>query len=162
MFQVQLCKEKCRAPPPLVPLPATLPIENTTPLVNMPEIVQSNHSREPLPELPCEVQIKEEPSETILRTSTDMDTSNERIFGNLSLEIANDVLANGHRKSYDENGESNLYKREKPRTSILEQVLKGSITLNDRQELKSKYGLSSKWWCAPCNNYYRYNFLFAM
>ncbi|XP_033225614.1 zinc finger protein 84-like isoform X2 [Belonocnema kinseyi] len=152
--QVQLCKQKCRAPPPLVPLPAILSIENTTPSVKMPEIVQSNHSREPLPELPCEVQIKEEPSETVLRTSTDTDTSNERIFANLSLEIPY-VLANDHRKSYDENEESNLYKGEKPRTSILEQVLKGTISLNDSQELKSQYGLSSKWWCAPCNNYYR-------
>ena len=157
IFQVQLCKEKYRAPPPLVPLPATLPIETTTPLVNMSEIETLNHSRDPLPELPCEVQIKEEPSET-LRTDADLDISDERILGNLN---ANKILTNDPRKPYDKNGELSLYKGEKPRTSILEQVLKGNITLNDRQEQKSKFGLSTKWWCAPCNNYYRYNHSFA-
>lgn len=46
-------------------------------------------------------------------------------------------------------------KNEEKRTSILEQVLMGSLTMNDRQALNPKEKLSSKWWCAPCNNYYK-------
>ena len=46
-------------------------------------------------------------------------------------------------------------KEEEKRTSILEQVLMGSLTMNDRKDLNSKTKLSSKWWCATCNSYYR-------
>lgn len=152
-----MCKEKCRAPPPLVPLPATLPIESTTPIIHASEILQLNHSRDPLPELPCEVQIKEEPSDTLLRTHSDLEILNDRNLLISGTEKRKNVFTNDYGKSYDNNGESNDDESDKPRTSILEQVLKGNITLSDRKELKSKFGLSSKWWCAPCNNYYRYD-----
>ncbi|XP_043480219.1 zinc finger protein 84-like [Leptopilina heterotoma] len=153
--QVQLCKEKCRAPPPLVPLPATLPIESTTPLINAPELLQLNNSRDPLPELPCEVQIKEEPIDTLIRADSDLLGLNKRSLLISGIGKRANAFANDYGNAFENNGESNFDESDKPRTSILEQVLKGNITLSDRKDQKSKTGLSSKWWCAPCNNYYR-------
>lgn len=46
-------------------------------------------------------------------------------------------------------------KKEEKRTSILEQVLTGNLTMNNHQKLQPKAKLSSEWWCAPCNSYYR-------
>lgn len=74
---------------------------------------------EPIVELPCEVQIKEEPMDVLQKEETD---------------------------------EGN----DKRSTSILEQVLTGNLTINDRKEARPKFQLSSKWRCAPCNRYYRW------
>ncbi|XP_015606237.1 zinc finger protein 569 [Cephus cinctus] len=157
--QVQLCKEKSRAPPPLVPLPATLPIESPSTPVNFMDTVQSNSCIEPLPELPCEVQIKEEPTDAILKDDIatedlpDFERSSRSIFDETGSMEDNNILLED-RLNDPQNGKSNT-KREEKRTSILEQVLTGSLTLNDRKELKPRVGLSSQWWCSPCNNYYR-------
>lgn len=45
--------------------------------------------------------------------------------------------------------------KEEKRTSILEQVLTGNLTINNHQKLQSRTKLTSEWWCAPCNNYYK-------
>ncbi|XP_031841658.1 uncharacterized protein LOC116430976 isoform X2 [Nomia melanderi] len=124
--QAHLWSEKARAPPPLVPLPASLPVENPSTPIDINQ-EHSNTCIESLPELPCEVEIKEVNADPILGTDEENIDSREEIQVN----------------------------KEEKRTSILEQVLMGSLTMNDRKELNSKAKLSSKWWCAPCNSYYK-------
>lgn len=56
-------------------------------------------------------------------------------------------------------------RKEEKRTSLLEQALTGNLTLNNlaknsqtmdhRQRLQTKEKLSSQWWCAPCNRYFK-------
>lgn len=115
-----------------------------------------NNSRDPLPELPCEVQIKEEPTDTLIRADSDLVGLNKRSLLISGIGKRANAFANDYGNAFENNGESNSDESDKPRPSILEQVLKGNITLSDRKDQKSKTGLSSKWWCAPCNNYYRY------
>lgn len=65
--QSQLWREKARAPPPLVPLPVSLPIESPSISIDINQDHQ-NSCMESLPELPCEVEIKEMTTESILET----------------------------------------------------------------------------------------------
>lgn len=81
---------------------------------------------ETLTELPCEVEIKE------INTETHENNNDCEDFQN---------------KYYSD--------KEEKRTSILEQVLTGNLTINDCKELPSKTKLSSQWWCAPCNSYFK-------
>ncbi|KAK9297045.1 hypothetical protein QLX08_009140 [Tetragonisca angustula] len=156
--QAQLWKEKARAPPPLVPLPVSLPVESPS----MPMDVSQEHQNncmESLPELPCEVEIKEMTTEPILGTSVNVYESSHK--NNVENELYNklDIIMEQNTSLLKEES-NNLrqgvqVKEEEKRTSILEQVLMGSLTMNDRKDLNSKTKLSSKWWCAPCNSYYR-------
>lgn len=70
-----------------------------------------------------------------------------------------DALAEDAKNSVNEESTDSLeelrVKREEKRTSILEQVLTGNLTMNDRKDLNPKAKLSSKWWCAPCNSYFK-------
>ncbi|KAK1119774.1 hypothetical protein K0M31_013188 [Melipona bicolor] len=156
--QAQLWREKARAPPPLVPLPVSLPVESPS----MPMDVSQEHQNncmESLPELPCEVEIKEMATESILGTSVNVYESSHK--NNVENELYNklDIIMEQNTSLLKEES-NNLrqgvqVKEEEKRTSILEQVLMGSLTMNDRKDLNSKTKLSSKWWCAPCNSYYR-------
>ncbi|XP_046484480.1 zinc finger protein 595 [Neodiprion pinetum] len=167
--QAQLCKEKARAPPPLVPLSASLSVEKSSVSIGMQKTDQSNAANEALVELPCEVQIKEEP--------LDNSDGNGPILGTaimtaeeLLTSVCNDRMEVSHEEDYSSRGtngaenrktfgnESNVGITSRPgngSTSILEQVLTGSLTINDRIGTKPKFKPSSKWWCSPCNRYYR-------
>ncbi|XP_053971385.1 zinc finger protein 567-like [Hylaeus volcanicus] len=155
--QAQLWREKSRAPPPLVPLPATLPVE----CPSTPTDIGREHPNtciESLPELPCEVEIKEMNTEPILETDVNMYESPN--INSIESElyktdaIVDDNTNSLKGESTDSQDEVEIEKEEK-RTSILEQVLMGRVTMNDRKDLNSKEKLSSKWWCAPCNSYYK-------
>lgn len=118
-----------------------------------------NNCMESLPELPCEVEIKEMTTEPILGTSVNVYESSHK--NNVENELYNklDIIMEQNTSLLKEES-NNLrqgiqVKEEEKRTSILEQVLMGSLTMNDRKDLNSKTKLSSKWWCAPCNSYYR-------
>ncbi|XP_066582940.1 zinc finger protein 569-like [Prorops nasuta] len=137
--QAKLCVERPRGPPPLVPLPISLPPENSVTM----EADELTQSIEDLPELPCEVEIEEINS----------------------LIGTNDAICELGIKSNNSNIETTDYsqgkslmskknKNDKP-TSILEQVLKGNLTLNDRKDISPRSGLSSAFWCSPCNIYYK-------
>ncbi|KAK0164102.1 hypothetical protein PV328_002765 [Microctonus aethiopoides] len=154
--QVELCKIKQRAPPPLVPLPSSLSMnKSTSSLVEIPKVERISINTEPLPELPIEVQIKEEPSE--ITTKRDLishgDDSNQS-FTDENLQNDNESSA---RELVDYTNENISVKSEstcnEKKTSILEQVLTGNLTINDCQESVPKTELSSEWWCSLCNNY---------
>ncbi|XP_043522322.1 zinc finger protein Xfin-like [Frieseomelitta varia] len=156
--QAQLWREKARAPPPLVPLPVSLPVESPSMSMDVSQEHQNN-CMESLPELPCEVEIKEMTTEPILGTSVNVYESSHK--NNVENELYNklDIIMEQNTSLLKEES-NNLrqgvqVKEEEKRTSILEQVLMGSLTMNDRKDLNSKTKLSSKWWCAPCNSYYR-------
>lgn len=156
--QAQLWREKARAPPPLVPLPVSLPVESPSTPMDVSQEHQNN-CMESLPELPCEVEIKEMTTESILGTSVNVYESSHK--NNVENELYNklDIIMEQNTSLLKEES-NNLrqgvqVKEEEKRTSILEQVLMGSLTMNDRKDLNSKTKLSSKWWCAPCNSYYR-------
>lgn len=107
---------------------------------------------EALPELPCEVEIKEMDVDSVLNNvicgspnTIDDDSSNELCIDVSEIDMGNLIP----RTEYQIN------KVEKKRTSILEQALTGNLIINNRQELESKNKLTSEWWCAPCNSYYR-------
>ncbi|XP_076642973.1 uncharacterized protein LOC143353480 isoform X1 [Halictus rubicundus] len=156
--QAQLWREKARAPPPLVPLPASLPVENPSTPIDISQD-HSNTCIESLPELPCEVEIKEMNADPIL--GTDVSIYESPGVNNVGSDLYKpDVIMEDKRsllKEEDNDGmqEDIQLKKEEKRTSILEQVLMGSLTINDRKELNTKTKLSSKWWCAPCNSYYK-------
>ncbi|XP_024893789.1 zinc finger protein 85-like [Temnothorax curvispinosus] len=151
--QVQLCKEKSRAPPPLVPLSATLPFDDSATPIN--QVIQ-DACMETLSELPCEVEIKEMNMEPILSAETAVsETLNKKrklseMFGmDIQIKAESDMEgARAPKLDYQ-------VKKEEKRTSILEQVLTGSLTMNNHQQLQSVTKLTSEWWCAPCNSYYR-------
>ncbi|XP_012276780.1 PR domain zinc finger protein 5 [Orussus abietinus] len=157
--QVQLCSEKARAPPPLVPLPTSLPFECPSIPVSNPQTNPVNNGGDPLPELPCEVQI-EEPLFVDLGSNSHLKEKSvdpQKPNNNDVMVIEtpeNDVVLLDDRLDERKSPEIEVKKEEK-RTSILEQVLTGNLTLNDRKELTVRSRLSSKWWCPPCNNYYR-------
>lgn len=155
--QAQLWREKARAPPPLVPLPASLPIE----CPSTPTDISQEHPNaciESLLELPCEVEIKEMNNEPMLETDVNIYESPN--INNVKNKLyKTDVIVEDNTSSLKEESNDSQeqveVKREEKRTSILEQVLMGRVTLNDRKDLNSKEKLSSKWWCAPCNIYYK-------
>ncbi|XP_033338765.2 uncharacterized protein LOC117227541 isoform X1 [Megalopta genalis] len=155
--QAQLWREKARAPPPLVPLPASLPVENPSTPIDISQD-HTNTCIESLPELPCEVEIKEMNADPILVTEASIYESSG--INNVENELYKpDIIADDNKSLLKENndgsGKEIQVKREEKKTSILEQVLTGSLTMSDRKELNSKAKLSSKWWCAPCNSYYK-------
>lgn len=155
-FQAQLWRDKARAPPPLVPLPVTLPVENPSTPIDISQ-EHPNNCVESLSELPCEVEIKEMNTEPILETAVNVyEPSNKNNVENKIYEavIVEDNTNSLMGESTDSEQNIQVQKEEK-RTSILEQVLMGSLTMNDRKDLNSKTKLSSKWWCAPCNSYYK-------
>lgn len=157
---MQLCKEKSRAPPPLVPLSAALPFDDSAMPIN-----QANQDHlhgacmETLSELPCEVEIKEMNMDPILSAETAVCEPNKK--RKLSELFAMDIQtkaecvlipdmegARAPKLDYQA-------KKEEKRTSILEQVLTGNLTMNNHQKLQSRMKLTSEWWCAPCNSYYK-------
>ncbi|KAI4494473.1 hypothetical protein M0802_008965 [Mischocyttarus mexicanus] len=156
--QAQLCTEKVRAPPPLVPLPSLLPFESSM-STDVNQEQSSNCCIETLSELPCEVEIEEVNSETFFGDETCGSTDSRTLSDNEFYLIANKQLdfnvfehmENDNDFSKEEFG----IKKEEKRTSILEQVLTGSLTMNDRMELKGREHLTSEWWCTPCNSYYK-------
>ncbi|CAG5106464.1 Similar to ZNF808: Zinc finger protein 808 (Homo sapiens) [Cotesia congregata] len=119
--QVRLCMIKQRAPPPLVPLPAKF-------------IPVKEKEVEPMVELPCEVQIKEEPVEADLDK---LDFESGVGDSDHSLADASTVGENG---CLDEK-----------QTSILERVLKGDLTVNDCKDVSPKS--NSQLCCSMCNSY---------
>lgn len=138
-------------------MPASLPVENPSTPIDISQ-EHSNACIESLPELPCEVEIKEVNADPILGTDVSIYESQNVISVEKKL-CKPDLIAEDNRNLLkEENNDSReeiQVKKEEKRTSILEQVLMGSLTMNDRKELNSKAKLSSKWWCAPCNSYYK-------
>ncbi|KAL0121760.1 hypothetical protein PUN28_006908 [Cardiocondyla obscurior] len=157
--QVQLCKNKSRAPPPLVPLvplSTTLPFNDSAIPINQSQDHLQSACMETLSELPCEVEIKEMNMDPILNTETTICEPLKRkrklsdIFGT-DIQVKIESVS-----KMDEAKAPKLdfqVKKEEKRTSILEQVLTGSLTMNNH--LQSRPKLTSEWWCAPCNNYYK-------
>lgn len=154
--QSQLWREKARAPPPLVPLPVSLPIESPSISIDINQDHQ-NSCMESLPELPCEVEIKEMTTESILETDVSAyESSHKNCIENELYDKLNIIVNHNTNLLKNENNVSRQkIKEEEKRTSILEQVLTGSLTMNDRKDLNSETKLSSKWWCTPCNSYYK-------
>ncbi|KAL2721386.1 zinc finger protein 354A-like isoform X1 [Vespula maculifrons] len=157
--QAQLCTEKVRAPPPLVPLPSLLPLESSSMPTEINREHQSNCCIETLSELPCEVEIEEVNSETFLGDETCESTDSKTISENefyMATDKQTGINILEHMEDESEFSKEEIgMKKEEKRTSILEQVLTGSLTMNDRKELKGRENLTSKWWCAPCNSYYK-------
>ncbi|XP_012531158.1 zinc finger protein 271 [Monomorium pharaonis] len=161
--QVQLCKEKSRAPPPLVPLSAALSFDDSAPLMNQ---VNQDHIQnacmETLSELPCEVEIKEMNMDPILSIETAVhEPLNKKrklsdMCFSMDMQMKTELFSTpdveGARGAPRLDYQS---KKEEKRTSILEQVLTGSLTMNNHQKLQSRTKLTSEWWCAPCNSYYK-------
>ncbi|EFN85388.1 PR domain zinc finger protein 5 [Harpegnathos saltator] len=169
--QAQLCK-KSRAPPPLVPLPNSLPLDNSLAPINQINQDQlQNTCIESLPELPCEVEIKEMTTDTNLNdqiTACESPVRRPKWLEsyNTSLRTVTNTVP-----TFDTGDEQAFSKaeyqarKEEKRTSILEQALTGNITLNNlaknsltvdhRQRLQTKAKLTSEWWCVPCNTYFK-------
>lgn len=128
----------------------------------MPIDISQDHQNsciESLPELPCEVEIKEMTTEPILGIGVNVyEPSHEN---NMESEIYNmlDIIVEQNtsllKEESNDSKQGIQVKEEEKKTSILEQVLMGSLTMNDRKDLNSETKLSSKWWCAPCNSYYK-------
>lgn len=158
---MQFCKEKSRAPPPLVPLSAALPFDNSA----MP-IIQANQDHlqgtcmETLSELPCEVEIKETIIDPMLSAETAI---YEPLNKKLKLSEMFDIdIQTKAEPAFEPDMEGTRapkleyqVKKEEKRTSILEQVLTGSLTINNHQSIQPRTKLSSQWWCTPCNHYYK-------
>ncbi|KAG7202177.1 hypothetical protein KM043_015857 [Ampulex compressa] len=157
--QAQLCRDKARAPPPLVPLPASLPIENPSIPMDVNQDQNPNTCIDALSELPCEVEIKEVNAEPILGSNITISESlNTKELENklYNLPIMAQDNAISPKDLQDEKTlQETQTKRDEKRTSILEQVLTGNLTMNDRKELNPEAKLSSKWWCTPCNSYFK-------
>lgn len=147
----------------MVPLPASLPLDDSVALINQVNQLQisdqlQNICIETLPELPCEVEIKEMNVDPILN---DEAAVYERPNAKLSEMFDMDVQTKVAVPTFDTGEEmavskaENQIKKEEKRTSILEQVLTGNLTMNNRQKLQLKTKLTSEWWCTPCNRYYK-------
>lgn len=117
---------------------------------------------ETLSELPCEVEIKEMNVDPILDTETMIcePLKKKRKLSEMfdtNMQAKMDIVS-----IFDTEEENSVFKvdyqtkKEEKRTSILEQVLTGNLTMNNHQKLQPRARLTSEWWCAPCNNYYRY------
>lgn len=110
-----------------------------------------------LSELPCEVEIKEMSTDSIMSMDTAIcELLNEKRMSlkgfdsNTQTEI--NVIS-----IFDTEEEKTEYQtvKEEKRTSILEQVLTGNLTMMSRQNLQPKTKLTSEWRCSPCNSYYK-------
>jgi len=111
---------------------------------------------ETLTELPCEVEIKEMSTDSVLSMETAIceplnakRKSSEMLNSDMRTKINTISISDTEEKI-----EYQTMKEEK-RISILEQVLTGNLTMTSRQKLQSKTKLTSEWWCAPCNSYYK-------
>lgn len=160
--QVQLCKEKCRAPPPLVPLSTALPFDDSaTPINQGNQDHLQNACMETLSELPCEVEIKEMNMDPILSAETaDCEPLNKKrklsdMYFGMDMQIKTDLFSISDMEEARAPKMDYQAKKEEKRTSILEQVLTGHLTMNNHQKLQSRTKLTSEWWCAPCNSYYK-------
>lgn len=158
-YQVQLCKEKSRAPPPLVPLSTALSLDDT--LVPINQIGQDhlqNACMEVLPELPCEVEIKEmNADQNLIDEAAMCDALNIKRKSSYACDMninINSIISDTEENKVIIKTEYQT-KKEGKRLSILEQVLTGSLTVNNHQQLQPKQKLTSEWWCAPCNSYYK-------
>lgn len=149
-------------PPPLVPLSTALPLDDLVAPINQVSQGQlQNVCMEILPELPCEVEIKEmnaDPSlddETAICEALNIKRKTSNAF-DMNINIKKDISIIS---DTDENKviikTEYQTKKEGKRLSILEQVLTGSLTVNNHQQLQPKQKLTSEWWCAPCNSYYK-------
>lgn len=136
----------------------SLPVESPSIPIDISQEHQ-NSSIESLPELPCEVEIKEMNTEPILEADVNIYEPPDK--NSIQDEPCNksDIIVEHNASSLKEENndlrQGGQVKEEERRTSILEQVLMGSLTMSDRKDLNSETKLSSKWWCAPCNSYYK-------
>jgi len=113
---------------------------------------------ETLPELPCEVEIEEMNIDPILSVETTVcESLNKK--RKLSEMFGIDIQTKAESVPDMEGARApkldSQAKKEEKRTSILEQVLTGNLTINNHQKLQSRPKLTSEWWCAPCNSYYK-------
>ncbi|XP_034935788.1 zinc finger protein 329-like isoform X2 [Chelonus insularis] len=154
--QVQLCMIKQRAPPPLVPLPpASISLPHSPKLLDTLEMKESNDSLDLLPELPCEVEIKEEPTDlnTKLGFKPETENSNQSFIEERNED--NHEFNDSQINNYSNDTNSSMAEDNAEGKSILERVLTGNLTINDCKDLNPKKKLSSEWWCSPCNCYYK-------
>lgn len=159
---MQLCKENSRALPPLVPLPISLPFDDSVAPLNQ---LSQDHSRniciETLPELPCEVEIKEMNVNPMLNVEAAVYERPDTKCTMLEMFHTDTRAMTNMVPMFDAREEAAIMKvefqvkREEKRTSILEQVLTGNLTMNNRPVPPLKAKLTSQWWCTPCNNYYK-------
>ncbi|KAL6267694.1 hypothetical protein P5V15_000766 [Pogonomyrmex californicus] len=150
--QVQLCKS--RAPPPLVPLSGALLFDDSISIDQANQDYQ-NICMEILPELPCEVEIKEVNTDPYLNVeNTICESSNkkcklsEMFDTDIQMKVDTVPMSN-----MEEARTKQEYVKEEKQTSILEQALTGNLIMNNHQQSRAK--LTSEWWCSPCNNYYK-------
>lgn len=172
-WQAQLYKKTSRAPPPLVPLPNSLPLDNSSAPVN--QISQDqlqNACIESLPELPCEVEIKEMTVDTNLNDQIAACEPASKKPKWLETYSTGMRTATNTVPTFDMGEEQAFSKaeyqarKEEKRTSILEQALTGNLMLNNmtknnstvghRERLHTKSMLTSEWWCTPCNRYFKW------
>ncbi|XP_043286449.1 zinc finger protein 84-like [Venturia canescens] len=158
--QAQLCKENARAPPPLVPLPVSLPIVKR---VTNDSQLALNTCPEQLTEFSCEVEIKEDADDDRIQSnltqqqggSTNHEITTRDFNSNKAEECnENDVILLDD-SFMEDKSDSETENREEKRKSILEQVLTGNLTIDDCKEVPPKTKPTSQWWCSPCNSYYR-------
>lgn len=116
---------------------------------------------ETLSELPCEVEIKEMNMDPILSVETAICEPlnkkrklSEMCFG-IDMRVKTESFPLADMKGTKAPRPDYQAKKEEKRTSILEQVLTGNLTMNNHQKLQSRTKLTSEWWCAPCNSYYK-------
>jgi len=140
----------------LVPLSGHLSLDYSIISINQNSQDQlENACMETLTELPCEVEIKEMSTDSIISMET-------AIYEPLNTKRKSSEMLNSDTRTKintisdveEEKIEYQTIKEEKG-ISILEQVLTGNLTMTSRQKLQPKTKLTSKWWCAPCNNYYK-------
>lgn len=132
-----------------------------TPINQISQDQLQNVCIETLSELPCEVEIKEMNTDPILDDETTICEPLTKKYKlsemfDTNMQTKTDIVS-----IFDTEEENTIFKtdyqtkKEEKRTSILEQVLTGNLTMNNHQKLQPKAKLSSEWWCAPCNSYYR-------
>lgn len=115
---------------------------------------------EALSELPCEVEIKEMNADTILNTETAVyEPPHKKLkyleILDIGLQPKTETVSMSDAEEETVSKAEHSTKKEEKRTSILEQVLTGNLTMNNHQKLQPKAKLTSEWWCSPCNNYYK-------
>jgi len=144
----------------LVPLSAALPLDDSvTPINQVSHDQLQNVCMEVLPELPCEVEIKEmnaDPSlndETAICEALNIKRKTPDAFECMNMKKDISIISDTEEKLIIKTEYQT--KKEGKRLSILEQVLTGSLTVNNHQQLQPKQKLTSEWWCAPCNSYYK-------
>jgi len=140
----------------LVPLSGNLSLHSVISINQNSQDQLENVCMETLTELPCEVEIKEMSTDSVLSMETaicePLNTKRK------SSEMLNsDIRTKINTISISDTEEKIEYQtmKEEKRISILEQVLTGNLTMTSRQKLQSKTKLTSEWWCAPCNSYYK-------